>query len=45
MRNTAINLHRLRGADNIAEARRLTAFSPDRGLNLLTNQISRSQAC
>ena len=27
LRNTAINLHRLRGADNIAQACRLTAFS------------------
>jgi hypothetical protein len=46
LRNTALNLHRLTGADNIAEACRLTAFSPDRGLDLLTNhQISRSQAC
>jgi predicted transposase YbfD/YdcC len=46
LRNTALNLHRLNGADNIAEACRLTAFSPDRGLQLLTNhQISRSQAC
>jgi predicted transposase YbfD/YdcC len=46
LRNTALNLHRLRGTDNIAEACRLTAFSPDRGLELLTqHQISRSQAC
>jgi predicted transposase YbfD/YdcC len=46
LRNTALNLHRLTGADNIAEACRLTAFSPDRGIQLLTNyQISRSQAC
>ncbi len=44
LRNTALNLHRL--ADNIAEACRVTAFSADRGLNLLKNpQISRSQAC
>lgn len=46
LRNIALNLHRLTGADNIAEACRLTAFSPDRGIHLLTNhQISRSQAC
>jgi predicted transposase YbfD/YdcC len=46
LRNTALNLHRLTGADNIAEACRLTAFSPDRGIQLLTNhQISRPQAC
>jgi predicted transposase YbfD/YdcC len=45
LRNTALNLHRLTGADNIAEACRLTAFNPDRGIQLLTNhQISRSQA-
>jgi hypothetical protein len=43
---TALNLHRLTGADNIAEACRVTAFSADRGLNLLKNpQITRSQAC
>jgi predicted transposase YbfD/YdcC len=46
LRNTALNLHRLTGADNIAEACRLTAFNPDRNIQLLTNhQISRSQAC
>jgi predicted transposase YbfD/YdcC len=46
LRNTALNLHRLTGAGNIAEACRLTAFSPDRGIQLLTNyQINRSQAC
>ena len=46
LRNTALNLHRLAGSDNIAEACRVTAFSADRGLNLLKNpQISRSQAC
>ena len=46
LRNTALNLHRLRGAGNIAEACRLTAFSNDRGVDLLTDhQISRSQAC
>ena len=46
IRNTALNLHRLAGADNIAEACRVTAFSADRGLNLLESpQITRSQAC
>jgi hypothetical protein len=30
LRNTAPNLHHLAGADNIAEACRTTAFSPDR---------------
>jgi predicted transposase YbfD/YdcC len=46
LRNTALNLHRLRGADNIAEACRTTALSPERGLDLLIDhQISRSQAC
>ncbi len=46
LRNTALNLHRLAGSDNIAKACRVTAFSADRGLNLLKNpQISRSQAC
>jgi predicted transposase YbfD/YdcC len=46
LRNTALNLHRLRGADNIAEACRVTAFSSDRGIDLLTNhQITWSQAC
>jgi hypothetical protein len=46
LRNTALNLHRLRGADNIAEACRVTAFSSDRGLDLLTDhQITWSQAC
>lgn len=45
-RNTALNIHRLRGADNIAEACRRAAFSQDRCLDLLTDhQISRSQAC
>ena len=46
IRNTALNLHRLAGADNIAEACRVTAFSADRGLHLLESpQITRSQAC
>jgi hypothetical protein len=31
LRNTVLNMHRLAGADNIAEACRLTAFSADRG--------------
>ena len=35
VRNTAINLHRLDGADNIAEACRTTAFTADRRLDLL----------
>ena len=46
IKNTALNLHRLNSADNIAESCRRTAFSADRGLYLLTNhQNSRSQAC
>lgn len=46
IRNTALNLHRLRGATNIGEACRVTAFSADRGLNLLENpQNTRSHAC
>lgn len=46
LRNTALNLHRLHGADNIAEACRRTALSSDRGVDLLTDhRISRSQAC
>jgi predicted transposase YbfD/YdcC len=46
LRNTAINLHRLRGADNIAEACRITAFSPNRGLDLLSDHRNRRlQAC
>ena len=46
LRNTALNLHRLRGADNIAEACRTTAFTADRGLDLLVDhRITRSQAC
>ena len=40
LRNTALNLHRLAGSDNIAEACRVTAFSADRGLNLLKNPKS-----
>ena len=46
LRNTVLNLHRLAGADNIAEACRLTAFSADRGLTLLTDhRNTRPQAC
>jgi hypothetical protein len=46
LRNTVLNMHRLTGADNIAEACRVTAFRADRGLDLLTDhRISRSQAC
>lgn len=46
LRNTVLNLHRLAGAANIAEACRVTAFSADRGLNMLTEHRStRSQAC
>ena len=36
-----MNLHRLHGADNIAEACRTTAFSTDRGLDLLTDHRNR----
>ena len=46
LRNTVLNMHRLTGADNIAEACRVTAFRADRGLDLLTeHRISRPQAC
>jgi len=46
LRNTVLNLHRLGGATNIAEACRVTAFSADRGLDLLTNhRNASSQAC
>src|ERR1700736_3182696 len=46
IRNTVLNLHRLAGADNIAEACRITAFSVDRGLDLLSgHRSSRSHAC
>jgi predicted transposase YbfD/YdcC len=37
LRNTAINLHRLHGADNIAEACRTTAFTIGDSLRLLQN--------
>jgi hypothetical protein len=41
-----LNLHRLAGATNIAEACRVIVFSADRGLDLLTDhQITWSQAC
>jgi len=46
LRNTALNLHRLAGATNIAEACRTTAFSSNRGLDLLTDpQNRRPRAC
>ncbi|EUA92520.1 transposase for IS2404 domain protein [Mycobacterium ulcerans str. Harvey] len=45
LRNTAINLHRLNGADNIAEACRITALTANRRLDLLNPQFSSSQAC
>lgn len=45
VRNTAINLHRLAGADNIAEACRVAALTPGRRLDLLNPQIPRSKAC
>jgi len=44
VRNTAINLHRLAGADNIAEACRTTALTADRRLDLLKPQIPNSEA-
>lgn len=40
LRNTAINLHRLHGADNIAEACRTTAFTIGDSLRLLQNPRS-----
>jgi hypothetical protein len=45
LRNTALNLHRLAGATNIAEACRETAFTADRRINLLNPQNCRSHAC
>lgn len=45
LRNTALNLHRLDGATNIAEACRETAFTPDRRINLLNPQNHRSHTC
>ncbi len=45
LRNTSMGLHRLHGADNIAEACRTTAFSRDRGAHMLYgHRISRSAA-
>lgn len=44
LRNTAMNLHRLDGATNIAEACRRTAFSPTRGVHLLNPETRRSRA-
>jgi predicted transposase YbfD/YdcC len=38
LRNTALNLHRLAGADNIAEACRVTALTANRRLELLNPQ-------
>lgn len=40
LRNTAINLHRLAGATNIAEACRTTAFTNGKALSLLTPQTT-----
>ncbi len=46
LRNTAINLHRIAGATNIAEACRTAAFTTSEALALLENpQNPRSQAC
>ena len=46
LRNTAINLHRLAGADNIAEACRTAALTSSAALKLLENpQIPSSRAC
>ncbi|EUA90061.1 transposase family protein [Mycobacterium ulcerans str. Harvey] len=45
LRNTAISLHRLNGADNIAEACRITALTANRRLDLLNPQFPSSQAC
>lgn len=45
LRNTALNLHRIDGADNIAEACRVTAMTANRRLDLLNHQIPSSQAC
>lgn len=44
LRNVSMGLHRLHGADNIAEACRTTAFSPDRGLYLVYGHEIRSSA-
>ena len=45
LRNTAMNLHRIRGADNIAEACRTTALTIGDSLDLLHTRIPSSQAC
>jgi predicted transposase YbfD/YdcC len=46
LRNTAMNLHRLAGAANIAEACRTAAFTSHNALQLFTNpQIPSSRAC
>jgi predicted transposase YbfD/YdcC len=46
VRNTVVNLHRLRGATNIAEACRSTALTVGDSLDLLTDhRIPSSQAC
>jgi len=45
VRNTAMNLHRLDGATNIAEACRTTALTPNRRVDLLNPQIPSSRAC
>lgn len=46
LRNTAINLHRLAGATNIAEACRTAALTTSQALTLLENpQNARSRAC
>lgn len=44
LRNTALNLHRIAGAANIAEACRETAFDSHRGIHLLTPRNPSSQA-
>ena len=46
VRNTVVNLHRLRGATNIAEACRSSALTVGDSLDLLTDhRIPSSQAC
>lgn len=44
LRNTALNLHRLDGATNIAQACRTTAFDPARGAHLLNPENRSSRA-
>lgn len=44
LRNVALNLHRLDGAVNMAEACRVTAFDPARGAHLLNLEDRSSQA-